>query len=758
LPPSEHESWPPFVMPWDDATEGPTDMSHLLHKPAGSRGFIRIANGHLATGDAERWRIWGQNVCFGAALPPVDKAPGVARRLAKFGINCIRFHHADHRWPTGFLMRSLHLAGQEGPEPTRALDPEAMARLDYFIYCLAQNGVYSDLNLNVSRHFTPADGVEQSEWLGYAKAVTYFDPQVLMLQKEYAQQLLRHVNPFTGNRYAEEPAVALVELVNENSIVESWLAGRLLGKQTEPGGTWCDIPSYYAEQLDRLWNGWLTERHGDAASLREAWGGDLRGDEDTAEGSVRRLKPGEFADASAARFHDEATFYEQIEQRFFDEMAAFLREEVGVRQIIVGSSDHNHYINNQIHVSSNARLGIIDGHCYWQHPRFTTPKGWGGDWLITNTPMVDNPDHSIIAQLSRSTVAGLPYIVTEVNEPFPNDYACEFIPVLAAYGLLQDWDGLFLFAYASGGYYEPGRGADDSPDGGPVRSFFSMANDPMKMVQTAAGALVFLRGDVRAAERMVKRELTRERLLEALREKPTDEFPYAVPGLAGRLALVHRTAIGSFDAPAVSPQRGECELPAGRIASDTGELVWTESGGRDSVLMGAPCCEAVIGHAGRHEAAHLAADLRTPFASIQLHSLDGEPIASSERMLLVAAGRVANTGMVWKGEDRQSLEGGFGNAPARIEPVDAGIELRGLNAAGTIALIPLDVRGQPTGTALPFSRKGERWTIDLPVDAGTIWYLVEPERDCDAPELGRKTGDTAEGTPRPGRGLGVAPI
>jgi hypothetical protein len=722
---SDHDKWPPFVMPWDDGEPGPTDMSHLLHKPAGSRGFITIADGHLATGDGERWRIWGQNVCFNGALPPTEKAPGVARRLAKFGINCVRFHHADHRWPNGFLMRSLHLAGEHDPEPTRALDPEAMARLDYFVYCLAQNGVYSDLNLNVSRHFTPADGVEQAEWLGYAKAITYFDPQLLMLQKEYAQQLLGHVNPFTGNRYAEEPAVALVELVNENSIVESWLNGRLLGKQTEPGGTWCDIPPCYAEELDRLWNAELVERHSDAAGLRDAWGGDVREDEDPGAGTVRRLQPDEFADTSAARFHEEAGFYEGIEQRFFDDMAAFLRDEVGVRQIIVGSSDHNHYINNQLHVASNARLGIIDGHCYWQHPRFTTPKGWGGDWLITNTPMADNPDHSIISQLSRSTVAGLPYIVTEVNEPFPNDYACEFIPILAAYGALQDWDGLFLFCYASGGYYGPGRGSDDSPDGGPIPSFFAMANDPMKMAQTAAGALVFLRGDVRAAEELVERHLTREQLLEALRQKPTDECPYAVPGLAGRAALVHRTAIGSFDADTIAPGPGKVDLPVGRIASDTGELTWTESDGRGSVLTAAPRLEAVIGHAGTHESGHLSVDLRTSFAALQLLSLDARPIDSSERMLLVVAGRVANTGMKWKGAARQSLDGGFGDAPTRIEPVEATVTLRGLAEAGEVRLVPLDARGLPAGPAAPFRQSGNAWQIDLADMPTTAWYLVE---------------------------------
>jgi hypothetical protein len=43
-----------------------------------------------------------------------------------------------------------------------------------------------------------------------------------------------------------EPAIALVELVNENSIVESWVANRLRGKNTRKNpGTWSDITGFF---------------------------------------------------------------------------------------------------------------------------------------------------------------------------------------------------------------------------------------------------------------------------------------------------------------------------------------------------------------------------------------------------------------------------------------------------------------------------------------------------------------------------------
>ncbi len=718
----DHDSWPEFVVPWDDNLPGPTDMSFLLEKPAGAKGFIKIEDGHLVTGDGERWRIWGQNLCFNAPLPPMHMAPKIARRMAKFGINCIRFHHMDHRWPRGVLIRRLSAPtrrGERDTETTRALDPEAMARLDYFMACCKDNGIYIDLNLNVSRSFTDADGVKQSEWMGYGKALTYFDPRLIFLQKEYAQQMLDHVNPFTGSRYAEEPAIAIVELINENSILESWVANHLRGEQTEPFGTWGDIPPAYAEDLDRLWNNWLASKYTNRQELSHAWDGDLRDYENPAQGSVRRLRREDFASVSKGRFVDEASFYAEIECNFFRDMESYLRSELGVKQIILGTSDHNHSMNGQLHVENNSNLGITDGHCYWQHPRFPGSSWSRANWLITNTAMVDSPDHCAPAQLSRSRVKGMPYLLSEINEPFPNDYAAEYIPILAAYGLLQDWDGLFFFCY--------GGGTEEQWKSESIRSYFDMANDPVKMTQTAIGALVFLRGDVQAAQTMVERHLTFEGVRESLRSRPDDKHPYSIPHLLGRLALVHQTAIADFHAEAVSPAEGDIKLPEADIASDTGELRWEDAPGDGRVLVDTPRYQAIIGRSGKCSTQNMTFDLETPFAAVQLISLDENPISEAGRMLLVTGARVANTGMKWLDDTRHSLGEQWGEAPTRVEPVSGTLILRNLQKADKVILKPLDNCGQPVGKGMPFTQEDGAWRIALSDEMATLWYLVERE-------------------------------
>jgi hypothetical protein len=729
---ADHNEWPVFSTIWDDTAPSPVDMSHLLPKPAGGEGFIRNVDGHFVTEAGTRWRMWGVNMCTDMPLPPHDKAPAVARRLAKQGINTVRLHAIDHRWPNGIVERSERgspenrwWGGQD--EDTRSLDPEALARLDWFVVCCKREGIYMDLNLNVARTFSQADGVAAAEEIRWGKGLTYLDPRLIELQKEYAAQILGHANPFTGVRYADEPAVCLIELVNENSLLENFFRGLLT---SPPGqdqhGNWRGAPAYYQEQLDRRWNDWLARRYPDREALATAWEGDLDEGEDATAGTVRRLPRDEWAEAAAPRFRDEARFVYEIERDYFQDMQTYLRGELGARQLILGTSDHNHGWSAMPMLAANAELDVMDGHFYWQHPVSHTPgRHWTReDWWIANTPMVDDPDGSVVPACSRSMVANKPYIVSEVNEPFPNDHAAEFIPIIAAYGLLQDWDGIVLYDYDGswGRPYWQGEEWREQPD----TYVFSIARDPVKWPQMAAGALMFLRGDVQAAREVVQRRMPIEWVLDSLREESDAEHPYWIEGVPGRLALVHRTEIASFDAEKLAPR--EVELPGNLIVSDTDELTWERQPHDGRVFIDTPRHQAIIGRAGQRATTNLQFDLEAPFAAVELASLDDLPLTRSRRMLLLTAGRVANTDMTWESEERRSLGANWGHAPTRIEPVTGTLTLRGIADAGIVWLQPLDERGQPIGEAMAMAGGDGTFRAQLDGDPATVWYLITVKR------------------------------
>jgi len=701
----------PFVMDWRDNAAALVDLSSLLNAPAGKDGAIGISDGHLATPEGRRFRIWGVNfriwgvnVTGSACFPSKEDAPAVAGYLARFGINCVRFHFLDSNWSASLFVK--------GRDDTRALDPKQLDRLDTFVAELKKRGIYTNLNLNVGRNYRKDDGVRDYEYLGMAKVVNYFDRRVRELHEEYARQLLTHVNPYTKAQYRHEPAVAIVELVNENSLVEAWFSDRLLGKNAKKRpGTWTDITPWYADQLTRVYNEWLTETlSGEKLNeLRRAAGiGQSQ--------PVPRLTRAKFEKAPALQFHTEARFYMHLERQYFQGMYDYLKNDLGVKSLIVGTSDHNHWRSGYPLLSSTSLCDVVDGHVYWQHPSYSTDRETGNrTFWIPNTAMVADPVHSTIVQLARSAVEGKPYTVSETNHPFPNEYACEGIGILAAYGALHDWDGVFFYTLE---HKTPADWDRRMP------GHFDIRPDPVKMANLAAGACMFLRGDVLAAKQTVYRSYTPAQVRESIRH-PSSERPFFTPGFDPATALVHSTRIRSFEQSGGPYPQVDA---SSAIVSDTGQLAWHQGGvERSFVTVQTDRSQACTGFMKdvREPLRNLAATVDNEFCSIVLTSLDGKPISTAERLLLVTTARSANTGMEWN--DKRTTLAHWGTRPTVIEPVTGSVTLKNLETAQRIEAVPLDGAGGLLASAIPATKSAEGYQIRLGQPA-TPWYLIRVSR------------------------------
>jgi hypothetical protein len=677
------------------------DLSFLLDAPAGRHGFVRIDRGHLVRGDGQRLRLWGVNFSFVASLPAKEDAPAVAAYLARFGVNSIRVHHLDWRVPRGIIDSRF-------PD-SRHLDPEKLDRLDFFIAALKKRGIYTNLNLNVARAFQEADGVKDAGQVGYAKALTIFDPRMIELQQEYARALLAHRNPYTGAEYRHEPAIAIVELINENSLVESWARDRLLGKGLTKlaDKTWTDIPASYERDLTALWRDYLRR------NLKPA---DLEALRREAGDPVPRLGSAGFKTASKLRFHTEAAFYMDLEDRFFQRMAAFLKKDLGVKAPITGTSVHNGGLTPYPLLASTSKLDIVDAHTYWQHPRYLyDPAGKRTGFEIPNTPMVNDPARSTLWTLGRAAVAGKPFMVSEINHPYPNEYAAEGMPLAAAFAAFQDWDAVYWYSF------EHGEAANWKAT---LPSHFDIRQEPVKMSQLAASALLFLRGDVAPARRTLNRGYTRDEVIESLR-MPSTHAPIFDPGYPFTAAIQHAVRVSLLTSKPRTPPPALATFP---VRSDTGEIEWSLSNGkRGLVAINAPRAQALVGYIGSKAPAldHLSADLENEFAAIVLTSLDGKPISNSSRMLLTAGARVAATGMRWNEKRTQVLDPG--KPPVQVEAVEGAITLSDLQAAKSVVLIPLDGAGRKLSAPIPSTPSGGGWTCKIGEPAAP-WYLVSVAR------------------------------
>ncbi|NLW09638.1 MAG: hypothetical protein GX036_07230 [Firmicutes bacterium] len=270
------EKWYPFILPWDDATPTIVDASYLLvDYPGQDPATVIDSRGHVYAGDdghfyfsktGRRAKFWGVNFTFGANFPPKDRAEKVAARLAKLGVNVVRFHHMDyHAAPQGIWDPRYF------PRDTQHLDRGQLDRWDYLVYQLKRHGIYVNINLKVARHFGPDDGLPNTHLFTenrFFRGVSHYNQRMIALQKDYAAQLLARKNPYTGLTYAEDPVVFCVEITNEDSLFGSLLTD---GEINYIPGKKDVLSEEYSRELDTLWNQWLKEKYGTDEKLIAAW-------------------------------------------------------------------------------------------------------------------------------------------------------------------------------------------------------------------------------------------------------------------------------------------------------------------------------------------------------------------------------------------------------------------------------------------------------------------------------------------------------
>jgi hypothetical protein len=661
----------------------PVDVSYLLDAPAGKHGFVRVEGGHLVTGDGQRIRFWGVNVTDWSRgsrqIPSKQDAPLWAATLARFGVNSVRFQFLDLETPRGLI--------KSGQGNTQTLDPEQLDREDFFIAELEKRGIYIDFNLLVGRPFTEGDGVHDAKLLREgAKGTSLFDARLIELQKQYAQELLTHENNYTKLAYTADPAVAIVEINNEDAINVGYR-----GPST-----------FYDTELVEIYNRWLGKHRTpeQVSNLRKLAG--VSGDAPVPLINRR----GQAAQTPPERFDTEAEFYDHLQRDYFDDMENYLKHTLGSKSLVMATADHSHSGSGYPILLATESMDIIDGHTYWQHP----------EYYVKKLPMVNDPDNSTVVELSRSAIAGKPYTVSEVNEPFPNDYAGEGIPILAAYGSLQDWDGIFWYTF------EPKIDPAWKPY---VGDPFDISLDPVKMPELAEGALMFLRGDVSKSRVVSERSYSKQQVFDSMLLPSTDR-PYFTEGFPLFLPLQEEVRISSLSGtPTASFGASAAPDP---IVSDTRELAWYTTPQKTGlVTVDSPRTQALIGFvkAESRSVSNLSAQIDNRFCTVLLSSMDKQPIADSAKLLLIAGGPVENSGQTWNSAGTDLTA--FGGPPTLIQQVRGTIILRKLKGARAVSLQAIDGAGQPLGTPLQATASGADWKLSVGNES-TTWYQVTVSR------------------------------
>ncbi|MCS6862050.1 MAG: beta-galactosidase, partial [Abditibacteriales bacterium] len=397
----------------------------------------------------------------------IENMVAVFRRA---GINLVRFHHIDERGGIIDLTR----------DDSRHLDPEKLDLLDYWIFKCKQAGIYVYLDLLDYRTFKPGDGVPNAAALGRgAKPYAVFNRRLIDLQKEYAENLLRrHVNPYTGLSYADDPAIVMIELFDENGLFMK-------------RNMWRSLAEPYATEFKQLWNRWLKLRYGSTETLAKTW---------TNHKGECALMPGESLEkgtvelplmdlnkpssgyarsvSSPARRNDGAQFAYDLHRAYYREMKTYLRG-LGVRVPLTAIVRQDDLPDLK---AVAEELDFVGNNFYWDHPSWRPKEDWQlPSFFRGDNPISEDGVRGVAPSLSITKVRGKPLVCREWNYCYPNPYRSAGILETTAYAALQDVDCIILFTYDAIA---------------PRIGYFDVHSDPARWGLVGMAAKMFLQRDV----------------------------------------------------------------------------------------------------------------------------------------------------------------------------------------------------------------------------------------------------------------------
>lgn len=634
---------PPFVLAADaDWTPFPyaneikpgtiLDFTGLLgdDAPAGKDGFVRVApDGHFTFEKApdRRIRFVGGNLCFDANFLSKEQVALAVRDFKMRGWNAMRLHHIDvtvtkDEWNNLWQRKTM-------PE----LSPKKLDQLDYLMAECKKAGIYLTFDLYAMGCLGSCEGFEKPLNSNTVKAAVPIHKPAEDQWFKRAMEFFDHVNPYTGVAWKDEPQIAFVTLMNEDSIASVWwgAADLYVEKYVEWAETF-GYPKYPKKGIG--------SKPEFAQFLYE-----------TKVASNRRL---------ARRLRD-----------------------AGVKTLVSGGN----WWDTMAQTFEREALDVVDNHQYGDHPQ---PSYQKKQFHVNQTSNVKggHPTYATPIMMAPTRVFGKPFTVTEYNYCTPNKTRAEGGVMMGAYAALQDWDGLFRFAWSH---------SRDNMFKQSRISGFDIVCDPIGQLTERQVVLLFGRGDVARAKKAFAYGVTMD---ESTQKGLGDMWAKGLfPHPFTQLAYVSR--VGSFVADGgkacalagekvQTVARGKTLAKfSGAATSDTGEIAIDRKVGHLSVVT--PRTAAVCVFDSALAAGPLAVTDATTFCSVSASAMDGAALETSKRVLVLHLTDVQNTNAKFGDKTMRDVKGEgvlpylarVGSAKVALRNANKGLTLWALASDGT---------------------------------------------------------------------------
>jgi hypothetical protein len=618
------EGWFPFEPDADTfAANAAFDLRSLNQKRAGDDGFLKAKGmDFVFEKSGEKVKFW--SVVASADYDDRAAVDYLARHLAKTGVNMVRIHSP--------------VFDANAKDPT-TLNAKHLDNVHYFVSALAKEGIYTKLSFYFPLWFDakPADGFAGYKPGQKAYSLLFFHPRMQEIYKTWAKGLLTIKNPYTGKSLADDPAVGIVEVINEDNYF-FWTF--------KPHET---ISAECMQVLEKAFGDWLTKKYSSLDKAQEAWGsgGEKPRGDDLASGRVGLYDAGHMTSQDWAaksrnqkRAQDQVQFLTENLRGFYAGMAKYFHDDLGVKCCISATNwtTADNRVLGALDKYTNMACDVIDRHAYFCGP-VETDAGYTvrkGDKYTDKTGM-----YGPTGLQQELQYIGHPHIVSEYSYDMPNRFRTECSFLTAAYGSLAGTDGFFFFALGTSNWLRENVKW-------PVYA-------PVTMGQFPAASIIFRKGYVKEGP-VVYHAAARLADLYALKGTPVeqaqnlDELRKADIPAGGKKELDHVSAMDPLAyfvgqvTMNVADEPGKSSVmditpfidrEKKIVKSATGELSW--DWGKGVATMNAPCAQGACGFlkaAGALDLDDLSLQIENEYAAVMAVSLDGQPLKSSAKILL----------------------------------------------------------------------------------------------------------------------------
>jgi len=601
------------------------DLRYLNEKTAGEHGFIRLSKdgNSFVRGDGQPIRFWATGESADLNFAEMKRH---AQFLAKRGVNIIRLH--------------VQLAPREEGSKITDVDEPTLDYLFRTVAAMKTAGIYTVISPFWGDAVTIRKSWGTMAQGGTATGLLYFEPTLQKGYRAWLKALYTRVNPYTKIKMAEDPAVAIIQYQNENSLLW-WATSQFNG----------EVMSYFRQ----LYAKFLVAKYGSLEKARAAWQdynppkGEISFPSEwdkglpgmghiwdlTRDGMAKKGPWPGFKQCSG----DFTEFLCRTMYGFNKDTAAYLRQELGCKQLI--SSDNwrgPDGLTQDAEYWTGTAVDVLAKNCYTGGYHTGINDGWqvlaGG--YYSNDSIIKNP---VALPFNFKQSLGHPSMVPETSWVHPDLYQSEGPLLMAAQSDLTGFDIGFWFC-------------TDYPEwcSSPITKWSD--NTPMLLGQFPAAALIFRQGLVKAGTPA----LVEERPLPEVFQRKTplifDEIGWDDPNHSAGVTLSGKTVTavdqlaylvgpvqvvfgGNPKNTKIADLTKYIDRTNKVVRSITGEI--TTEYGKGIYRVNAPKAQAVAGFlraAGPQALADVAITCQNNYATIMVVPMDNQPIKSSTKVLV----------------------------------------------------------------------------------------------------------------------------